>query len=155
MEKNQRSNDASQDIFPGHLSSLSLVEIATYRRSVNKARSLLFYIAIVAITMGIMTCYVTYEESATGGLIMLFIGVLVAVGFIALALLMKTKPYTAIITSVIALLLLTVCLLALSLWAFGPDKAFRSLGSLLLLPVVMIALLARHLRKAKDLQRAI
>ena len=147
-----QQQDSSEDLFTGH-SSLSAVQIAMHRQSLKKARNLLFYVGGAVLVMTLAVVRISYKEFNTGFAIMVSIGVLSAAGFVALALWIKRKPYTAVVASMITSFMYLILIVALVIWLFGID-GLRLAGTILLLPIALIIMLSRHLRKARELQRA-
>lgn len=152
MEANQDKlqDENVQDQIADYHADINLIELEGYELRVKKARNALFWAAGL-ILLGEVIVYARsgMEVDPIGiGIIVLIVGT-----FIALALWTKKKPYTAIVSGIIAFILYILLIVVLNGYAEGAEGVFKALVGGFIVKILIFVALFRPLQDAKELQR--
>ncbi|MBL7741701.1 MAG: hypothetical protein JNK14_20955 [Chitinophagaceae bacterium] len=151
MSNDFNSPGKEENIVSDYAEELKQIEMQGYETAVRKARNALFWTAGL-IFLGEM---ISMLRSETGfEPIILGIAIIEAGIFIALALWTKKKPYTAVVTGLIAFL----GIIAFSAVVFGilegAGGVIKSLASGIIVKIIILVTLIKALSDARALQKA-
>ncbi len=140
-----------KNVIADYADELRQIEMESYETAVKKARNALFWTAGL-VFLGEM---ISMLRSETGFDPIIFVIALFEAGiFVALALWTKKKPYTAVVTGLIAFL----GIIALSAVAFGilegAAGVMKALISGIIVKVIILVTLIKALSDARALQKA-
>ena len=151
METNPEKPGEVQDQIADYHADINQIHMEGYELGVKKARNALFWAAGL-ILLGEV---ITYARS---GLDIEPIGVsfiVIVVGtFIGLALWTKKKPYTAIVSGIIAFTLYILLVAVLNGYVEGAMGVIKGLFGGFVVKILIFVALIRPLSDAKELQRA-
>ncbi|MBL7742908.1 MAG: hypothetical protein JNN00_05465 [Chitinophagaceae bacterium] len=149
---NDFSNPGKEEnVIADYADELKQIEMESYETAVKKARNALFWTAGL-VFLGEM---ISMLRGETGFDPIIFVIALIEAGiFVALALWTKKKPYTAVVTGLIAFL----GIIALSAVAFGilegAAGVMKALISGIIVKVIILVTLIKALSDARALQKA-
>ena len=150
MDTNQEKEEVYDQIASYH-DDINQIHLEGYEIGVRKARNALFWAAGL-ILLGEV---ITYARSGLGiepigiSFIVLVVGT-----FIGLALWTKKKPYTAIVSGIVAFTLYILLVAALNGYAEGAIGVLKGLFGGFIVKILIFVALIRPLSDAKELQRA-
>ena len=151
METNQEKPEEVQDQIATYHADINQIHLEGYEIGVRKARNALFWAAGL-ILLGEVIVY------ARSGLEIDAIGVsiiAVIVGtFIGLALWTKKKPYTAIVSGIIAFILYILFVAIANGYVEGAMGVIKGLFGGFIVKILIFIALIRPLSDAKELQKA-
>jgi len=151
METNQEKPEEVQDQIAAYHADINQIHLEGYEIGVRKARNALFWAAGL-ILLGEVIVY------ARSGLEIDAIGVsiiAVIVGtFIGLALWTKKKPYTAIVSGIIAFILYILFVAIANGYVEGAMGVVKGLFGGFIVKILIFIALIRPLSDAKELQKA-
>jgi hypothetical protein len=140
-----------ENIIADYADELKQIEISSFETGVRKARTALFWIAGL-VFLGEM---IGMMQAGTGFDPVIFVIAILEAGvFIALALWTKKKPYTAVVTGLIAFIGIIAVSAVLYGILEGSEGVLKSLVSGIIVKVVILVTLIKALSDAKALQRA-
>jgi hypothetical protein len=151
METNQENPGEVQDQIADYHADINQIHLEGYEIGVKKARNALFWAAGL-IFLGEAIVY------AQSGLDIEPIGItiiaVIAGTFIGLALWTKKKPYTAIVSGIIAFILYILLVATINGYVDGALGVVKGLFGGLLVKILIFVALIRPLKDAKELQKA-
>lgn len=139
-----------QDLIADYHADINQIELEGYELRVKKARNALFWAAGL-ILLGEILVYA--RSGAELDIYGVAIVTLIVGTFIGLALWTKKKPYTAIISGIIAFVLYILLVVVLNGYAEGAAGVLKALFSGILVKVLIFVALIRPLQDAKELQK--
>ncbi|MGG9972029.1 hypothetical protein ACQ33O_09575 [Ferruginibacter sp. SUN002] len=147
---NTNTNEQTQDQIADYAEEIKKINMEGSERVVKKARNALFWTAGLLLLGEILSIFLNKLEVDV-----VLVGVIVVeVGaFIALALLTKTKPYTAVVSGLI--LFIGIQLLAAVAYGYagGIEGVLKTLSSGIIVKVIILVNLFRAIGDAKELQQ--
>jgi hypothetical protein len=148
----ENNNPAQQDnVIADYANEMKQVEMAGYERAVRKARNALFW-AGGLIFLGEMIAM--YGQGFGFQPLLLLIACIEAGIFIALAFWTKKKPYTAVITGLIAFIAIILLAVVVNGMEEGSARVLKALFGGILVKVIILVNLILPLKDAKALQEA-
>lgn len=139
-----------QDQIADYHADINQIELEGYELRVRKARNALFWAAGL-ILAGEVFVYIrsgAEVEPIGVSIITVIVGT-----FIALALWTKKKPYTAILTGILAFILYILLVTVINGYAEGAEGVIKALfGGIIVKALIFVALI-RPLKDAKELQK--
>ena len=148
QDKPQEEN--IQDQIADYHADINQIELEGYELRVKKARNALFWAAGLILAGEVFVYVRTGAEVEPIGVSI--IAVIVGT-FIALALWTKKKPYTAILSGIIAFILYILLVTVINGYADGAEGVFKALFGGILVKILIFVALIRPLQDAKELQK--
>lgn len=143
-----------EHLFAESIPSLSATQFADYKASVKRGRIALYSVAGIALLATLSAVFFTIDEFDFAIAISLIAGLFIAGNFIVLGLWTRTKPYTALVASIITIIVYS----ALIMIALGIDEGMQGilefLKSLGIFEAALLIFLFIRLGKARELQQA-
>jgi hypothetical protein len=143
--------DKIQDQIADYHADINQIHLEGYELGVRKARNALFWAAGLILLGEVITYAMSGLEIEPIGIT--FIVVVVGT-FIGLALWTKKKPYTAIVSGIIAFTLYILLVATLNGYAEGAIGVIKGLFGGFIVKILIFVALIRPLSDAKELQRA-
>ena len=154
MEMNlQNLPDDEKDSIAEYHNNIRGIELEGYKLRVNKARNALFWTAGLVFAGEIISMF-TVAGGGAFNIYVLIVALFEACIFIALALWTKKKPYTAIITGLIAFIGILLLSAAISTYNDGGEGFLKVMFSGILVKILILTNLIRSIKDAKALQTA-
>ena len=154
METNLQSPpDNEKDSIAEYHNNLRGIELEGYELGVKKARNALFWTAGLVFAGEIISMF-TVAGGGAFNIYVLIIALFEAGIFIALALWTKKKPYTAIITGLIAFIGSLLLSAAVNTYNDGGEGFLKAIFSGIIVKVLILTNLIRSIKHAKALQTA-
>jgi len=147
MSTEQHSQNT--DVIADHLDTLKQIEIEGYELGVKKARNALFWAGGLILLWELLACF---RATGTIDSYTLTFALIIAGIFVGLALWTRKKPYTAVISGIIAFILYK--LLVVYANSENGVSVFAALFSGIFVTVLVFVALFRALPDAKKLQQA-
>lgn len=148
-QDNNSDQEPQQDVIADYANNLQEIEMEGHARSVRKARNALFW-AGGLLFLGEM---ISMFRVSGGFEPIIFIIALVEAGiFIGLAFWTKQKPYTAVVTGLIAFIAILILSVLINGYAEGSVGVLKALFSGIIIKVIILVNLILPLRDAKELQ---
>ncbi|RYY62916.1 MAG: hypothetical protein EOO05_01010 [Chitinophagaceae bacterium] len=139
----------SPDVIADQMNQLRQIEMEGYELAVKKARNALFWTAGLILFWELVSMYRTLGEFDPAITIFAFF---VAAIFVGLGLWTKKKPYTALITGIIAFVAYIGLTIVVNGMADGGTGVAKALFSGIIFKVVIFVNLIRPIKDAKALQ---
>ena len=139
----------SPDIIAEQMNELRQIEMEGYELAVKKARNALFWTGGLILFWELLTMYRTLQEFDPA--VMIF-AVVVAGIFIGLGFWTKKKPYTALVTGLIAFIAYILLAVVANTVVSGASGLAAALFSGIIVKVIIFVNLIRPLKDAKALQ---
>ena len=154
MDSNKPDNAENvTDSIADYHNEIRQIELDGYESGIKKARNAL-YITAVLIFIGEMVAMFTAPGGADFNIYIFIVAVLEGGIFVALALWTKKKPYTAIVSGLIAFIGILLLSTILNTYTNGGIGFLKSIFSGIIFKVIILANLIRALSTAKVLQNA-
>lgn len=151
IQENNTNQDQQENVIADYANELKQIEMERYELAVRKARNALFW-AGGLIFLGEM---IAMFREDLGFQPVLFIIALIEAGiFIGLAFWTKKKPYTAVVSGLIAFIGIILLSVIVNGMADGNTGIFKALFSGIIVKVIILINLIRPLKDAKALQEA-
>lgn len=151
METNQEKPGEVQDQIADYHADINQIHLEGYELGVKKARNALFWAAGLILLNEVIGYARSGQEIEPIGVSI----ITVIVGtFIGLALWTKKKPYTAIVSGIIAFILYILLIAVINGYVEGAIGVFKGLIGGWLVKILIFVALIRPLSDAKELQRA-
>lgn len=139
-----------QDLIADYHADINQIELEGYELRVKKARNALFWAAGLILLGEVLVYARSGAELDMYGVAI----ITVIVGtFIGLALWTKKKPYTAIVSGIIAFILYILLVVVVNGYAEGAAGVFKALFSGIIVKVLIFVALIRPLQDARELQK--
>ncbi|MCG2617918.1 hypothetical protein LZZ85_26690 [Terrimonas sp. NA20] len=151
MSNEQTPVTNNNDVIADHFDELRQIELEGYELAVKKARNALFLVAGLILFWEL---YASYRDAGSLDFTVTAFAVIVSGIFVALALWTKKKPYTALVSGIIAFILYKLLVIAANGYIEGGEGIVKGLMSGIIFTVVIFVQLFRPLSDAKELQRA-
>ncbi|MET0465405.1 MAG: hypothetical protein ABW007_19750 [Chitinophagaceae bacterium] len=151
MSNEQTPAPNNTDVIADHFDELRQIELEGYELAVKKARNALFLVAGLILFWEL---YASYRDTGTLDFTVTAFAVIVSGIFVALALWTKKKPYTALVSGIIAFILYKLLVVAANGYIEGGEGIVKGLMSGIIFTIVIFVQLFRPLSDAKELQRA-
>jgi hypothetical protein len=151
METNQEKPETVQDQIADYHADINQIHLEGYELRVKKARNALFWAAGLILLGEIIGYARSGAEVEPIGISI--IAVIVGT-FIGLALWTKTKPYTAIVSGLIAFILYILLIAIINGYVEGALGVLKGLFGGFIVKILIFVALIRPLSDAKELQKA-
>jgi tryptophan-rich sensory protein len=138
-----------EDLISDYVNEMREMDLEHNQRTIKRARNAL-YIVAVFVFIGEMVAMFMSDEGFD--YLTLIIAIFEAGIFAALAIWTKRKPYTAIITGIIAYVALLILSVAYSGYVNGGEAAIRTIVSGIIIKVAILVTLFKALNDAKTVQ---
>lgn len=145
------SNADQQDVIAEYANQLNQFEIAGYEKTVRRARNALFWAGGLIFLGEMISMYQTFNGFDP---FVFAIGLFEAGIFVGLAFWTRKKPYTAVLTGLIAFIVIILFAVVVTGMAEGSTGVFKALFSGIILKIVILFNLIVPLKDARALQAA-
>ena len=146
-----QGRSTSTDVIAEQLNELQDIELEGYALAVKKARNALFWTAGLIFVGELLSMAITIGEFDP---VITIFAVVVSGIFVALALWTKKKPYTALVSGLIAFILYILLVVVVNGMVNGAEGVAKGLFSGIIVKVIILVNLIRPLKDAKALQTA-
>lgn len=150
-EENKTPSEKQENVIADYASELKELEMLSYGTAVRKARNALFWTAglvFLGEMIGMMRADTGFDAVVFG------IAVVEAGIFVGLALWTKKKPYTAVVTGLIAFIGIIILSVVANGMIDGSEGVMKALVSGIIVKVIILVTLIKALSDAKALQTA-
>jgi peptidoglycan/LPS O-acetylase OafA/YrhL len=151
MSNEQTPVTEKNDVIADHFDELRQIELEGYELAVKKARNALFWVAALIMFWEL---YASYRQTGTFELEVTLFAAFVSGIFLLLAFWTKTKPYTALISGIIAFILYKLLVVGVNGYLEGGEGILKGLMSGIIFTIFIFVQLFRPLKDAKELQKA-
>ena len=145
----EEQQPASPDVIADQMNQLRQIELEGYELAVKKARNALFWTAGLILFWEMVSMYRTLDDFDPA---IITFAVVVAGIFVGLALWTKKKPYTALVSGIIAFVAYILLAVVANGMVEGSTGVVKALLSGILVKVIIFVNLIRPLKDAKALQ---